>query len=98
MKTILLAVILAGCSKVLTNRTDALYVSTTTDVTATAMPADLQAGRTAFVNSCGKCHSYYSPDNYSAANWKVIISIMATSAGLSATETSQAIKYITRRK
>ena len=94
---LLLATFLTGCSKSLTNSTDALYVPTTTDVTATATLADLQAGRTVFINNCGKCHSYYAPDSYSAAIWKTIVPTMASRAGLSATETTQATKYVTRR-
>jgi len=95
---ILTALFVMSCSKSLTNSTDALYVPTTTDVTATASLADLQDGRTVFINNCGKCHSYYSPDSYTATNWKTIIPVMASRAGLSSTETAQVTKYVTRGK
>ena len=92
------AFLFAGCSKSLTNNTDALYVPTTSDVTATATLADLQAGRNVFINNCGRCHNLYNPDSYSAANWKTIVPSMASRAGLSATETAQVTKYVTRGK
>ena len=93
-----IAFLFTGCSKSLTNNTDALYVPTTSDVTATATLADLQAGRTVFINNCGRCHNLYNPDSYSAANWKTIVPSMASRAGLSATETAQVTKYVTRGK
>jgi hypothetical protein len=92
------SMLILGCSKSLTNNTDALYVPTAADATSTATLADLQAGRTVFINNCGKCHNYYSPDSYAAANWKSIVPIMASRAALSATETSQVTKYVTRGK
>ncbi len=95
---IILAFAFAGCSKSLTNNTDALYVPSATDVTATATLADLQSGRSVFINNCGRCHSLYSPDNYSAASWKTIVPNMASRAGLSATESLQVLKYVTRGK
>ncbi|MCX6221313.1 MAG: hypothetical protein NTZ69_10015 [Bacteroidia bacterium] len=80
----------------MTTNTDSLYVPTAADVTSSATLADLQAGRAAFINNCGRCHGLYSPDNYSAANWKSIVPMMASRAGLSATETAQVTKYVTR--
>ena len=59
----IVSVALVGCSKNLTTNTDSLYVPTTADVTSSATLADLQAGRSIFINSCGKCHSLYSPDS-----------------------------------
>jgi len=87
-----------SCSKSLTNNTDSLYVPTTADITATATLANLQAGRTVFINNCSKCHNYYSPDTYSASSWKTIIPNMASRAGLSATQTTQVTLYVTRGK
>lgn len=92
----IVSIALVGCSKNLTTNTDSLYVPTTADVTSSATLADLQAGRSIFINSCGKCHSLYSPDSYTAANWKSIVPNMASRAGLSATQTAQVTKYVTR--
>lgn len=94
----LAAILFTSCSKNLTNNTDVLYVPTAADATSTATLADLQAGRTVFINNCGRCHNLYNPDSYSAANWKSIVPIMASRAGLSATETAQVTKYVTRGK
>ncbi|MCK9641011.1 MAG: hypothetical protein M0R39_13985 [Prolixibacteraceae bacterium] len=94
----LLTVSLLSCSKSLNTNTDSLYVPTATDVTQNATLADLQSGRSVFINSCGRCHSFYSPDNLSVANWNAIIPNMASRAGLSASEAAQVTKYVTRGK
>jgi len=91
-------VFFVGCTKNLTNNTDSLYVPTSADVTASATLADLEGGRVIFINNCAKCHSYYSPDSYSAANWKTIIPNMASRAGLTSTQTTLVTKYATRGK
>jgi hypothetical protein len=95
---VVVAVLFVGCTKNLTANTDSLYVPTTADVTATATLGDLEGGRTIFVNNCAKCHSYYSPDSYSASNWKTIIPNMASRAGLSSAQTILVTKYVTRGK
>ncbi len=94
----ILAVLFAGCSKNLTANTDALYVPTTSDVTASATLTDLQAGRSIFINSCGRCHNLYSPESYSASNWKSIVPGMASMAGLTTVQASQVTKYVSRGK
>ncbi len=93
-----LTVSFVGCSKNLATNTDSLYVPTSADVTSSASLTDLQAGRSIFINNCGRCHSLYSPDNYSASDWKAIIPNMAGRAGLSATQATQVTKYVTRGK
>ena len=90
------AIIFTGCSKTLTTNADSLYVPTAADATSTATLADLQAGRTLFINDCGRCHSLYSPDSFSPASWKSIVPGMASRAGLSTTQASQVSKYVTR--
>ncbi len=93
-----LMVSLMSCSKNLTTNTDSLYVPTAADVTSSATLPDLQAGRSVLINSCGRCHTLYAPDNLSVANWKMIVPNMASRAGLSAVETAQVTKYVTRGK
>ena len=90
------AILFTGCSKTLTTNADSLYVPTAADATSTATLADLQAGRTLFINDCGRCHSLYSPDSFSPASWKSIVPGMASRAGLSTTQASQVSKYVTR--
>jgi hypothetical protein len=90
------SILFAGCSKTLTTNQDSLYVPTAADATPTASLTDLQAGRTLFINSCGRCHSLYSPDSFSATSWKSIVPGMASRAGLSATQASEVSKYVTR--
>ena len=97
-KVALVTMLFAGCSKNIATSTDTLYTPTVADVTSTATLADLQAGRSVYINSCGRCHGLYSPDSYSASSWKTIVPGMASKAGLSATETTQVTKYVTRGK
>ena len=94
----ILSVSFIGCSKNLTANTDSLYIPTTADVTSSASLADLQAGRSIFINNCGRCHSLYSPDSYSASEWKAIMPNMSGRAGLSTTQATQVTKYVTRGK
>ncbi len=95
---VLLVAMFFSCSKNLTTNTDSLYIPTATDVTPTATLADLQAGRSVYINNCGRCHNLYSPDSYSASSWKTIVPGMASRAGLTAIETTQVTKYVTRGK
>ena len=94
---LLFAVILAtavfGCSKV---STPSAYVPTAADATATATLADLQAGRTLFINNCGRCHTLPIPDDYSASQWKSILPGMTSRTSLTTAEVTQLTKYVTR--
>lgn len=76
--------------------TSGLYTPTAADVTSTATLADLQAGRVLYINTCGRCHALHSPDSYTASRWKTIVSSHAGRINLSATETAQLLKYVTR--
>ena len=89
--------ILIGCSKS-TNNTSSLYVPTSADATSTATLADLQQGRTLYINNCGSCHSLYSPDDYISTQWKSIISSMGPSTSMSSSEILLVTKYVTRGK
>ena len=89
--------ILIGCSKS-TNSTSSLYVPTGADATSTATLADLQQGRTLYVNNCNSCHSLYSPDSYNSTQWKSIISSMGPRTSMSSSEILMVTKYVTRGK
>jgi len=89
---------MSSCKKSTFAATDALYVPAATDVTATATLAELQSGYTLYKNSCGACHSLYSPDSYSASNWTSILSSMAPRAGLTSANKTLVYKYVTRGK
>lgn len=73
-----------------------VYTPTAADATATATLAQLQQGRSIFVNSCGNCHGLPSPDSYSASNWNIILANMAPRAGLSASDAALVSKYVRR--
>jgi hypothetical protein len=83
-----------SCSKDTTVDTSSLYIPTTADVTANATLTELQQGRTLFIANCGKCHSLYSPDNYSPTQWKNILSNMAPRTSMSTAQIDLVTKYV----
>jgi mono/diheme cytochrome c family protein len=86
--------LLASCSK--NNSTGNLYTPTSADATATATLAELQQGRTLYINNCGSCHGLYSPDDYSVSNWKTILPAMTPRTSLNASQVTLVTKYVTR--
>jgi hypothetical protein len=75
-----------------------LYTPTTDDVTSTATLTELLQGRTLYINNCNSCHGLYSPDNYTATEWKSIINNMGPRTGMSSSEILLVTKYVTRGK
>lgn len=75
-----------------------LYVPTTADVTSTATLDELTQGRSIYVNNCGSCHNLYSPDTFTASAWQGIVPNMSARAGLTSSEESLVLKYVTRGK
>ncbi len=90
-------VFFSSCKKDLVSPSS-VYVPTAADATSKATLAELQQGRTIFVNNCGQCHGLYSPDSYSASNWQIIVPNMAGRAGLSSANAALVLKYVTRGK
>jgi hypothetical protein len=90
---ILAAVFLSSCTK---TSTASLYTPASSDATATATLDELQQGRTLYVNNCGKCHNLYSPDDFSASQWKTIIPNMEPKTSISTLQASLVTKYVTR--
>jgi hypothetical protein len=93
--TSLLLVLIQSCSKSSTD-SGSLYTPTSADVTSTATLAEMQQGRTLYINNCGKCHGLYSPDSYSSTQWKSIMNNMAPNTGMSASDILLVTKYVTR--
>jgi hypothetical protein len=87
--------LVTACTKNSGN-SSSLYVPTTTDVTATATLQELQQGRSLYMSKCDACHGLYSPDNYSSAQWKQIISSMGPKTNMTSAETQLVTKYVTR--
>jgi len=73
-----------------------LYTPTSADATTTATLADLQQGRTLYINNCNSCHSLYSPDSYTASQWKSIMSNMGPKTNMSSSQILLVTKYVTR--
>jgi hypothetical protein len=99
---ILIAIVLlgyagSGCSK---NNPDtsALYVPTSSDVTANATLQELTQGRELYINNCGSCHNLVSPDVYSTSQWKNIISSMAPRTSMSSAQVQLVTKYVCKGK
>jgi hypothetical protein len=87
--------LLSGCTKNSGN-SSSLYVPTSSDVTATATLQELQQGRALYLSKCNDCHGLYSPDNYSFAQWKQIMSSMAPKTNMTSAQTQLVTKYVTR--
>jgi mono/diheme cytochrome c family protein len=93
---VIIGAALVSCTKS-PNSTGDLYVPTSADVTATATLADLQQGRTLYINNCGSCHGLYSPDNFTSSQWKSsIMPSMGSKTPMNSTEKSLVTKYVTR--
>ena len=82
-----------SCTKIPANN---LYTPVSGDATANATLAELQEGRTLYINNCGKCHSLYSPDDFSVSTWKAIIPVMAPNTTLDGSQVILVTKYVTR--
>ena len=90
--------LLIGSCKKSNSGSVSLYTPTSADVTSTATLPELQQGRTLYINNCNSCHGLYSPDDYTSAQWKGIISNMAPNTSMSASEILLVTKYLTRGK
>lgn len=88
-----LFLLFSGCSK--SNSTgSSLYTPTSSDVTSTASLADLQKGRTLYINNCNACHGLYSPDDYTPTQWKSIMGNMGPRTSMSTSDISLVTKYV----
>ena len=88
-------VILGSCSKS-TSGSSSLYTPTSANVTANATLQELQQGRSLYISNCNSCHSLVSPDDYTPAQWKSILSSMAPKTGMSSSEILLVTKYVSK--
>jgi cytochrome c5 len=93
--SIVMLAFIESCTKSAADTTT-LYTPTTSDVTANATLAELQQGRTLYVNNCNSCHTLFSPDSYTPNQWKSILSSMAPKTSMSASEVLLVTKYVCR--
>ncbi len=82
-----------SCTKIPTSN---IYTPVSSDATVNATLAELQEGRALYINNCGRCHSLYSPDDFSVSTWKTIIPVMAPRTGLDGSQVTLVTKYVTR--
>ncbi|HKI88672.1 MAG TPA: hypothetical protein VKA38_06570 [Draconibacterium sp.] len=73
-----------------------LYVPASTDVTSNATLNELTQGRQLYIDNCGHCHTLFSPDSFTAGQWKSILSVMAPRTPMSAAEVKLVTKYVTK--
>jgi len=74
------------------------YTPTTADVTATATLAELQQGRTLYLNNCNNCHALYMPEAYSPSQWKTVLGLMAPKTGMTSSQILLVTKYVSKGK
>jgi len=84
-----------GCAKSSTD-TSYLYIPSQSDVTTKATLQDLQKGRDLFINNCGACHAYPTPENYSSSQWQTIMAQMAPKTSMTSSEVQLVLKYVTK--
>jgi cytochrome c5 len=87
---------LISCTK--SDASASLYEPSLADTTATATLSQLKEGKSIYTGTCNACHQLYSPDAYTPAQWKTIISKMATRTNLTAAQVTLVTKYVTRGK
>ena len=78
--------------------TSGLYVPTTADTTLNATLLQLQQGRILYINNCGSCHGLHSPDEFSSAQWNLVIAQMGPRTNMSDTQIELVKKYVSRGK
>jgi mono/diheme cytochrome c family protein len=94
---IVILFLVGSCKKDL-GGSGSLYTPTSADVTANATLAELQQGRTLYLNNCGVCHGLYMPENYTPAQWKSILGNMAPRTSMSASQVQLVTKYVSKGK
>jgi hypothetical protein len=76
--------------------TSSLYTHTSADVTANATLTELQQGRTLYINNGNRCYGLYPPENFAAAQWKSILSVMTRNTNMSPSEVKLVTKYVSK--
>lgn len=61
------------------------------------MTPELAEGKDLFDNNCAKCHRLYKPDEFSAEEWKPIVTRMAKKSHLDATQELKIYNYLTMK-
>ena len=93
--SVTMLIMVSGCSKNSTD-TSGLYIPTSSDATANATLQELEQGRALYIDNCGSCHSLFSPDSYTPAQWRSVMNSMAPKTTMSASEILLVTKYVTR--
>ena len=93
MIVVLIIIISFSCKK---SSTGSLYTPSSADATATATLEELQQGRDLYINNCARCHDLYSPDDYTASQWKNIMPGMAPNTRMNTSQVTLVTKYVTR--
>lgn len=66
-----------------------------TTIKNTVMTAELAEGKSLYENNCAKCHSLYSPKDFSAEEWKPIVARMQKKAHLEDLEGQKIYNFLT---
>jgi mono/diheme cytochrome c family protein len=88
-------ILITSCSKNSSGGAS-LYTPSSADATSTATLADLQQGRTLYMNNCNACHGLYSPDDYNSTQWKSILTNMGPRTSMTSAQILLVTKYVTR--
>jgi len=61
------------------------------------LPADLAEGKNLYENNCAKCHKLYDAKDFSAEEWKPIVTRMQRKAHLDDAQGQKIYNYITMK-
>jgi nitrate/TMAO reductase-like tetraheme cytochrome c subunit len=95
LATIIVIVFVVSCAKN-SDTSINLYEPTNADTTAIATLSELKQEKSIYSNTCNACHQLYSPDSYTASQWKSIIPTMAHRTSLTSAQISLVTKYVTK--
>ena len=59
-----------------------------------SVPAITQTGKLSYERKCGRCHSAFDPDEYSAEEWPGVVRSMRAQAALTQSEYDEIVKYL----
>lgn len=69
----------------------------TTAPVATVMTPELAEGKELYDNNCAKCHRLFSPNEFSAEEWKPIVAKMQKKAHLDDLQGQKIYSYLTMK-
>lgn len=95
---VILALIVFACHRKTFSSSDNIIISNkipaANSKTETAAPGLASAGKTVYVNRCGRCHGLKNTAKYTQQQWENILKSMITKAKLNDDDAKQVTAYV----